>query len=169
MIINTDRNFVFLAHAHTASRAVSDALAKLSGSEFVFPHHAPISLIQDKFRHVDFDKMLKFTTVRHPGDWIVTRWLCRGGRHIDFSPFIREQKRHIFYRYLGQADTVVHYENLEFEVSDLLGIPIKLDRNPEHVTKDKADWQSYWSREDAEWANNYFEDFTRYAYDLIPV
>lgn len=177
MIINTELKFVFLAMPHTASRATHAALLELRGSTAGEPdmgHHAHLRTARRRYPDLNFDEFLVFTTVRHPGDWLVTRWLSRGGVVISFSDFLRTQKAHIFGRF-HDADTeqltrglqFIKYESIEDDIRRLLGVDVKLGLNPKHVTKDKCPWLNYWNKSDARFANGYFQDFEKYQYEPV--
>lgn len=171
MIINFVEKFVYLAMPHTASRAVSVALLKLNGSTMAnLPHHARLRDAQEAFAY-DFRHFYVFYTVRHPGDWLVSRWLANGGKRADFPEWIRHRKEWLFGRFAGDmVSDFIRYENLEKDLKRVTRYNVKLNLDPTHVTPDKrVDWASYWTKEDAQWAENYFLDFKMYGYSMEPV
>ena len=170
MIINCVKSFVFLPSPHTASRAVSSVLDEMEGSESyegVLPYHSTWHDAQLYLTHLNFKKNFTvFYSVRHPGDWLVTRWMANGKTRGDFSVWIRTWPRHLFSKFRRDTELFIRYEHLEEDILRLLGETVKLERDPSHSTRDKKPWQTYWNKHDAEWAGAYFEDFCLYGYTM---
>lgn len=166
-VVNTHLGFVFLANPHTASRATETALMQLEHSLLVGHHHADLTLVKREYPNACTCKTV-FETVRHPLDWLVSRYCCRGGRVIDWEPFLmmREKKR-IFGRFSGQTNAFIKYETLKADLESITGQDIDLDYDPDHKSPNKpADYMSYWTAELVEWAKKRYPiDFERFGYE----
>jgi len=166
MIVNQVKKFVFLPSPHTASRAVSAALEELKGSEAYkgkLPYHGTLRDAQRKFPKLDFQNFTVFYSVRHPGDWLVTKWMFHASVRGDFLIWLRQQPRQLFQRH---TDKFIRYEHLVEDIKEAIGEEVILKRNPSHSTQRKKPWQTYWSLVDASWAEAHFEDFNLYGYTM---
>ncbi len=166
-VVNLEFSFVFLANPHTASRATTTALLKLPGSMCVANHHAQLIDVTQVCQEAKRCKTV-FQTVRHPLDWLVSRYFCNGGERGEWKTWLRKRKRNsIFHRFRTEASHFATYENLEYDLLLLVGRDVTLTRIAKHKTHDKPnDYMSMWDEEDIAWAKQYFPlDFENYGYD----
>lgn len=166
MIINPIKEFMFLPAPHTASRAVSAALEELEGSEAykgILPYHGTFRDAWRHLPHLDLDDFTIFYSVRHPGDWLVTKWMFHANIRGDFSLWVRQQPRQLFRRH---DNKFIRYEHLVEDIKQVLGEDVTLKRDPSHSTLRKRPWQEYWTTTDAAWAEAHFEDFNLYGYTM---
>ena len=84
-LINLRLGFVFLANPHTASRATIAALKQLSNSREVVHHHATLETVYERHPEArECDRV--FQIVRHPFDWLVSRYFNTGGQRDSWRP-----------------------------------------------------------------------------------
>lgn len=167
-IVNTQRGFVFLANPHTASRAMATALLKIKGSVEAAHHHATLPTVIQECPAASSCSIV-FQIVRHPLDWLVSRYLCNGGDRDPWKLWLRKRPpRDIFGRFYGQTTIYAKYEMLFPMVTRIIGCEIDLQYDPEHQSPGKRDnYMSYWDREDIAWARSRFaNDFERYNYHV---
>lgn len=157
---------MFLAHPHTASRATTTALLEIAGSQEVAYHHADLQRVLNycpeaaDCRHI-------FTVVRHPFDWLVSRFHCNGGSRGKWEDWVRKRPPMIFDRFLGQTNQFAKYESLARDLSALTGHEVTLKRERDHKTPGKPkDYMDYWDTDLQEWGRRHFyQDFEMYFYE----
>ena len=164
-VVNWQVGFVYLANPHVASRATTSALLRLQGSVEVAHHHADLQCVIDQYPAAAACPTV-LHTVRHPLDWLVSRYLCNGGERGEWSEWLRKRKPRIFNRF-PEATLFAKYERLEADLRRITGCPVTITRDRFHVTVGKPkDYMSYWDTEDIAWAKKHFEiDFMTYNYD----
>ena len=157
---------MYLANPHVASRATTTALLQIEGSIEVAHHHADLSTVLDEYPDASTCATV-FQIVRHPLDWLVSRFLCNGGQRGKFVEWLRlRPNRPIYSRF--QTNCFGKYENLKSDLSRLTGHEVKLGRVRDHKTPGKVkDYMLYWrDQEDIDWALKHFaSDFEMYSYD----
>ena len=147
-VINRKKNWLFLAEGYTGSRAYSEALLKLDGSEEVGRHHARWPELRDK--GLIFPLSLKtFSVVRHPLDIIATQCAKNDKNSVSYWLTHRFLSRQSFF--MHRPDITIRYEDqlktrIEDEVSALLDVKIKFK------TEDKVKWQNIFTKEDVKFA-----------------
>ncbi len=166
-VVNTHIGFVYLANPHVASRATTKALLALRGSRIVANHHADLSIVTQEYPICVAACPIVFHTVRHPLDWLVSRYLCNGGKRGEWKAWLRKRpSRPIFDRFDGQTTAFIKYENLAEDLAQTVGHDISLDYESDHKTPGKHNYMSYWEDEDIRWARQRFaSDFETYHYE----
>ena len=166
-VVNTKHCFVYLAHPHTASRAAVRALLDIEGSREVAAHH---SVLDDVIAECPAAAgyMNVFTIVRHPFDWLVSRFHCTGGNRGEWDDWLRRRpSRPLFGRFLGQVTEFGKYESLQEDLERLTQCPIHLNREREHETRGKPrDYRTCWTEAQATWGRQRFDaDFAEWNYE----
>ena len=152
-IINTTFRYLFLAEPHCACRAIEKALLQQPGSSSVnaWVHASRTELIKSGIDR----NLFVFSIVRHPADWIVTRYHHLTGWHRQgFKAFVEYHldnelwERSVFMHGLF-ADQTLRYEHLHTTLNQLLANlsapPVQLERVGE--TPGKKPWRSYYTPE----------------------
>ena len=167
-VVNTEVGFVFLAHPHTASRATTTALMQIEGSQEVAYHHADLQRVINHCPDASSCETI-FTIVRHPFDWLVSRFHCNGGNRGEWDKWVRKRpRRMIFDKFLGQTTTFGKFESLESDLARLTGHQVTLEVERDHVTRGKPkNHLDYWQDlELRSWALNHFaQDFEIWQYE----
>lgn len=164
-IINRQEKWIYLGQPHTASRATSDALLKLDGCETIGHHHSSLLDLTkpDKDKTIEpqpLETYLDYNvicTVRNPLDVIVTHyWSSRNSRREPWLTFDQWVRSVLYtppiafplYRELWMhANTFVYYEHLQSDLNYVLDRNVPLEKNPQHVTRHKEHWLTYYSEE----------------------
>ena len=165
-VINLDSGWVYLANPHTASRATTAALCKLPGSIEVAPHHANLHFLHEEYPATK-ECQVVFHIVRHPLDWLVSRFLCTGGQKGKFRDWFKKYPAPIYRKFLKQTTDFGNYENLISDLARLTGHEVALGYDNDHKTQGKVDdYMWYWEQSDVDFAIKRFEsDFDNYGYD----
>lgn len=164
-VVNTHIGFVYLANPHVASRATTKALLTLEGSRIVANHHADLSIVTQECPEASLCPIV-FHTVRHPLDWLVSRYLCNGGKRGEWKSWLRKRpSRPIFGRFDGQTTAFIKYENLAENLAQIVG-HVMLDYESDHKTPGKHNYMAYWEDDDMKWVRQRFaSDFETYHYE----
>lgn len=172
-VVNPYHKFVFLCMPHTASRATTNALLKLEGSTRGperLSHHAKMWQVEKWLPDIDFTNYAKFYCVRHPADWLVSRWILTGGQKKTFPQWVKCQNPHIFSKFKDCGASFIKFENIAEGVKLITGCDIDMERRESsHVTKNKGHWTDHWDTELANWSLRYFADFKRFSYNMDDV
>lgn len=161
-VVNLSRSFVYLANPHTASRGTVTALLNVPGSVEVAHHHANFRTVLEQCPEAVQCKTV-FHIVRHPLDWLVSRFLNTGGQRGEFRNWLRLQKTPIFNRFPNTQ--FGKYETLVESLCRLTNYEVALEYEDEHKTPGKVDYTWYWEQNDIDWALKRFaDDFEKYQY-----
>jgi hypothetical protein len=165
-VVNIQESFVYLANPGTASRATTSSLLTIPGSIEVAHHHAKLERVVEYCPGAASCRTV-FHTVRHPCDWLLSRFLYPGGNRGDWFRWIKQQPNFIFNRFIGQATEYAKYENLAEDLLRLTGHTLELEWLSEHRTPGKKETSpaAYWNSELLAWAKRYFQDFKYYGYE----
>lgn len=143
-MINRERQLVYLAEPHTASRAVKRALLKAGDWEYVKPHHAWVPELIE--RGVIGDDWKSLVTLRNPLDVLVTQWRYSSFQQGTFAAYLGEKKGNpeIEFPLRGiwqHADYFLYYEYLTDDWRHFFpkGPPL------EHIHTDRTDRKGHWS------------------------
>ena len=147
-VINTKKNWLFLAEGYTGSRAYAEALLKLDGSEEVGRHHARWPELRDKGLIVPLS-LRKFSVVRHPLDIIATQCAKNDKNSVPYWLTHRFLSRQSFF--MHRADITIRYEDclkatIEAVVEATIDVEIKFK------TEDKVKWFATFTLEDVKFA-----------------
>lgn len=142
-----NKKWLYLAEGYTGSRATTEALLKLPGSESIGSHHETWpSLVSKKLFGWN---RLTFSVVRHPLDIIATQ-CAKGSRH-PVSHWLIRRYRHRDPFYFHRPETIVRYEyGISPGISEIIkqniDIPIKFP------TPNKKHWRDLFTEEDYKFA-----------------
>lgn len=179
---------MYVANTITASRGTIHALCRQAPdfNSTMVHHHATVAEICAK--HDLDEKEVRagwtiFSTVRDPRDWMVSRYCKEVGpmmvpnvKHFRtwYIQGIRgatqphpEGQRMIFYMHWDDVNNFAKYEQLEDDLTMLVGRDIKLGRDPVHKTKYKEDvphWSEFWTPQMEEYFRSAVRDFERFRY-----
>lgn len=147
-VINHKKNWLFLAEGYTGSRAYSEALLKLDGSEEVGRHHARWPELEAK--GLIFPLSLKiFSVVRHPLDIIATQCAKDDKNSVPYWLTHRFLSRQSFF--MHRPDITIKYEdNLKIRIED--EVSMLIDVKTKFKTEDKVKWQDIFTKEDVKFA-----------------
>jgi hypothetical protein len=168
--LNRKYGYLFLAEPYCASRAVGIALAQQEGSVVLdtWVHNKLSKLVDDGFL-TPHEPLFKFSIVRNPADYLVTKYHHLSGWHTKgFAAFLNDEyanrHRSLFW-HASDADKTLRYELLESQLNDLLearGAP-PVSLTVVGKTQDKKDWRSYYSDKDLALLRS-LPDFNTYGY-----
>ncbi|MEE9548711.1 MAG: hypothetical protein V3V68_05085 [Nitrosomonadaceae bacterium] len=147
-VINRKKNWLFLAEGYTGSRAYSEALLKLDGSEEVGRHHARWPELRDAGLIFPYS-LDKFSVVRHPLDIIATQCAKNDKNSVPYWLTHRFLSRQAFF--MHRPDIIIRYEDtpkaeIEAVVNETIDVEIKFK------TPEKASWQFLFTKEDVKFA-----------------
>jgi hypothetical protein len=170
-VLNREHNYLFLSEPHIASRSIQAALLTHAGSEAIGQHHTLEELVQ---RGLDPDGLRIFSCIRHPCDWLVTRYMHMTSWHrlgftAFFNDFIKtvQQSRTIFL-HAKTSERLIRFESLKGDLKQLAQdwkLPsILLD----HIgkTEHKGRWFKYYDSESLRKVNKWLHDFANYGYSV---
>jgi len=166
---------LFLAEPHCATRSIEQALKGQDGAVAIdaWVHVSHEDLIKKKIIK-PHEPLYTFSVVRHPADWIVTRYHHLTGWHSKgFHPFVRYHlennlwDRSVF-MHAKNTDRVIRYEHLAQQLNEILesrgAPPVSLGRLGQ--TANKQEWRSYFDREELEQLPIKLKDFSNYGYKV---
>lgn len=179
-VVNHEHKYIFMHEPHTAGRAIEKALMEQhEGSDnFNGDHHiCAIDMIDKGFvTEEQFEKYLKFRVIRNPYDWLVTCWM-RDDPHEkqEFDAWVMTRglgytaKGTLFWRYAGQIDMNVRYENLAenlhytFLTYDIPPVILPMVGK----TENKRHWSDLLTVNLAKQLERYYSDILAHGYDLF--
>lgn len=202
MYLHEELNICFLAEPKHGTEATRDELLKRGFIRVGGHHDNPIDIGAKRLVDVGngdkwlgkWDKVRFFSTVRHPGEAILS-WITRGPERNRFEArgrtiCIEDIKRimwvnnrahfpepHRFWRHawISPRLTTLRFESLRddlsavFEAFNLEPLPKPWKKNHKYVTKKKPrdGWHQYWTDDAIEWFNHQFDtDLFRFGYYL---
>ena len=171
-IVNRKYGYLFLAEPYCASRAVGEALAEHEGSVVLDTWvHDPIEKLCKLGLVQAHEPLLKFSIVRHPADYLVTKYHHLTGWHKKgFRAFLRSQleSHESLFIHANDTDRTLRYEALLPQLNDILesrgAPPIKL--NVVGKTEGKKPWRSYYSEKDLRILPAFLHEFQTFGYAL---
>lgn len=178
-LIHRERNLIFLAEPHTASRAVKRALLRAeNGWEYVMPHHATTyQLIENNvLTEAEVLASIILSVIRNPLDVLVTQWRYSSFQNGSFASYLGEVKgkpelEEPLRGYWKQANRIIYYEHLTEDWRWFFpkGPPL------EHFHADRTDKKGHWSdhyRDKLSWVayllEQYKEFLDAYGYQIDP-
>lgn len=172
-VINRARGYLFLCEPHCASRSVTAELMKHEGSQLVGQHETYSRMLETGAID-ESDSLLKFCVVRHPADWLVTRYHHMTSWHgKGFRAFLRylidnDQLKDIIYTHPPSCNRLIRYETLEADLNHILR---RFGVLPEVLltigqTKGKGHWRESYEAEDLDALRGYLNGIQTYGYTL---
>jgi len=170
-IVNRKYGYLFLAEPYCASRAVGIALAQHEGSVVLDCWvHEPLRRLYELDMVRPHEPLFKFSIVRHPGDYLVTKYHHLTGWHKrGFREFLRahlEPAEPTLFMHAAVMDRTLKFELLQTQLNDILEArdapPVELPVIGK--TKDKKHWRSYYSTGDIWHIDEILPDFKTYGY-----
>lgn len=157
-IINHTYKWLFLCEPHTASRATSEALLKLPGSESIGHHHQTLTQLtdpqkQDTLSIEDLAGYDTICTVRNPLDVLVTHWRVSSNSRRDQWTFEKWLRFNIhtpmvnipLHRMLwSHCNIICYYEHLQEDLDKVFNQHVPLQYNEQHKTRHKEHWSTYY-------------------------
>lgn len=170
-ILNREKGFLFLSAPHCASRAISQALQLQSGSMPIGQHE---SYAQLAAKHDMPESLLKFCVVRHPLDWLVTRYHHLTSFHKSgFKEFVRHQTTDgvldgLIFCHAEDSNRIVRYESLGSDLNAILKrFGLGIGTLPVlGKTTGKRDYREYYDLEDVERVRSYLKNRETYGYSI---
>jgi hypothetical protein len=167
-VLNRERKYLFLSEPHIASRSIQKALLAHAGSEAIGQHDTLNRL------GIDTEGLRIFSCIRHPCDWLVTRYMHLTSWHrLGFTAFLNdfiktvEQSRTIFL-HAKMSERLIRYETLKGDLEQLrqdwILPPIRLEQIG--VTAHKGRWLQYYDSESFRKVNKWLHDFANYGYKV---
>jgi hypothetical protein len=148
-------------------------------------HHGELHQVYEyyerKYGYTD-KNFVAWTTVRHPCDWLLSRWFKAGGKLVPYGksssrPFKAWYKKgiqevvsgrgRIFYMHWDTITDWAKFESLEDDIERIVGKRIRLGPvDPNHVTpgREGVVWQDYWEPSMEDWFRSTVPDFERFGY-----
>lgn len=170
-ILNRQYGYLFLAEPYCASRAVGTALAQQEGSVVLDTWvHNPHSKLCDLGFVQPHEQLFKFSIVRNPADYLVTKYHHLTGWHVKgFQAFLRSHLElpETLFMHAGTVDLTLRYEHLASQLNDVLesrGAP-PVTLSVIGPTKGKHRWQTYYSPETLIAVSKH-PDFNTYGFTL---
>lgn len=163
-VLNRKHGFLFLAEPHCAARSIEAALPGRKLDAWIhesYPDLIRKGLVEESW------PVFKFSVVRHPGDYLVTKYHHLTSWHkAGFEAFLLSQlELPTLFMHASATDRVIRYEHLASQLNDVLealGAPtVTLSRLGE--TADKRPWESYYGPEQRELLAT-FPDMATYGY-----
>lgn len=168
-VLNKRHNYLFLSEPHIASRSIQKSLITHAGSEAIGQHDT-----LDKLA-IDSEGLRIFSCIRHPCDWLVTRYMHLDSWHrLGFTAFLNDfikgvQQSRTIFLHAKSSERLIRYEHLTEDLKQL-----ELDwRLPqirlEHIgkTAHKGRWQKYYDAESYRKVTKWLHDFATYGY-MVP-
>ena len=177
-VINRKYGYLFLAEPHCATRSVEAALQRQRGSQVIQTAwtHATYQELLDQCVVTINEPLFKFSVIRHPCDWAVTRYHQMTGWHKEgFAAFI---KYHLdnglwansIFVHARYSDYTIRFESLQSALNAVLesrgSPPVCLGRLGE--TADRKSWPSYFTRTLLQSFADGIPDFRTYGYKARP-
>jgi len=180
MYVSDEYRLVYLAQPRTASRAVAHLLktqfgaeeVSCQGSQFGAGHHSAGVEYTVKYQRRGYTV---FTVVRNHWDAVVSWWYNNQGGVARGAPNAAAQKKswdnwldywcrdeqtnrwtgpgQLFGYLPPMADRVIRYENLEAELSKLIGQPVEI---PQMGRSPRVHYSHYFSAEEREQVGDYY-------------
>lgn len=171
-IVNRKYGYLFLAEPYCASRAVEQALLVHDGSEHLDCWvHEPLAKLCDLGFVRPNEPLFKFSVVRHPCDYLVTKYHHLTGWHKKgFREFLRAhlENPETLFMHAAVMDRTLKYELLQSQLNDILEArdapPVELQVIGK--TEDKKHWRSYYSVGDIWSIDERLPDFKTYGYRI---
>jgi hypothetical protein len=171
-VLNRKYGYLFLAEPHCASRAVGEALAQHEGSVVLDTWvHNPLSALVELGFVRPHETLFKFSVVRHPADFLVTKYHHLTGWHAKgFRAFLHSEleKLEPLFMHANWMDRTIRYERLQSELNDVLearGAP-PVTLNVIGKTENKKPWRSYYTDRDLRLLNGILSEVLIYGYTL---
>jgi len=170
MYLNYGERLVYLASPRTASTATSEALKKQAGFAPYRDHHGGFRE-NDVLRRSDWKA---FTVVRNPWDTVVS-WAFWNSKPVEtLTPDFIEETLMVAHKWISyyklflladQADVICRFENLESDLSAVVGKPLTL--HPKNVSewREKRPYQEFYTPEGREYvAERFNSEITKWGY-----
>lgn len=166
-VYNHKTKVLFLAEPHCASRSIEAELLKSKVVTSVGQHQ---TLEQLKNSHPWMEVKATFSVIRHPCDWLVTRYSHMTGWHkAGFLAFLQNfvMLNDTCFTHARTADFVLRLENLPQGLNNLLDIFGEPHVQLERIGKTlwKGPWQDYFWPEHLE-VVQLLHDFEDFRYPL---
>lgn len=169
-IVNRKYGYLFLAEPYCASRTVAQSLLTHEGSEQLDCWvHEPLAKLCEMGLVQPNESLLKFSIVRHPCDYLVTKYHHLTGWHKKgFREFLRHhlENPETLFMHAASADMTLKFELLNAQLNDILEArgapPVQLQVVGK--TADKKDWRSYYSVGDIWHIDDILPDFKTFGY-----
>lgn len=173
-ILNNEKGFLFLSAPHCASRAVSQALQLHAGSTTLGQHDSYAQLVMKHNISEKHQPLLKFCVVRHPLDWLVTRYHHLTSFHKSgFKEFVRHQTTDgvlddLVFCHAKDCNRIARYESLESDLNKILKrFGLEIGTLPiVGKTAGKKDYREYYDLEDVERVRSYLKGRETYGYSV---
>lgn len=171
-VLNREKGYLFLSAPHCASRAITQALELHSGSAAVGQHETLAELSRRQPNR--FDGLLNFCVIRHPYDWLVTRYHHLTSFHKNgFKEFVRHQTTDntldgVIFLHAKDSNRIARYESLEADLNQILRrFGLEIGTLPlVGKTAGKRDFREYYDLEDVQRIREYFNGRDTYGYTL---
>jgi hypothetical protein len=171
-ILNRERGYLFLSAPHCASRAISQALQLHPGSTPIGQHDT-FAELSGKNSLVQ-EPLFKFCVIRHPLDWLVTRYLhLTSFQKHGFKEFVRHQTTdgmldNVIFVHAKDCNRIARYETLEHDLNLIVKrFGLEIGTLPTvGKTAGKRDYREYYDLEDVERVRSYLKGRETYGYSV---
>jgi hypothetical protein len=171
-VVNRKYRYLFLSEAYCASRAVDQALLQHEGSVLLDCWtHEPFDKLCDLGFISPHESLLKFSVVRHPADYLVTKYHHLTSWHKQgFRAFLLYEliKSNTLFAHANDTDKTIRYELLQSQLNDVLETrgapPVAL--NVVGQTQGKRAWQTYYKGKDRRLLQQLLADYATYGYRI---
>jgi hypothetical protein len=170
-ILNREKGYLFLSAPHCASRAISQALQLHPGSMPIGQHDTFAQLVG---KHGIQESLFKFCVIRHPLDWLVTRYLHLTSFHAGgFKKFIQHQTTDgmlddVLFVHAKDCNRIARYETLEHDLNLIVKrFGLEIGKLPTvGATAGKRDYREYYDLEDVDRVRSYLKGRETYGYSI---